>query len=617
MPILRGAGFPILYPAALTLALWGLGGAFLRLTRTDGGKAAPFLSFTAGLDLAALFVLLGMTLFPGPASPRTLAVLLLLIGLPCCFFARKPAPASFFRRKNLPLLLPGAILLAYAGFTFTYPGGWDECVYQFAVPRRWAESGSLAVLGDIPYSGFPALPQLLYVPLYAASGVLGIRLFTFFCQCILAAGTIPLFRGRRVEAAFLLSAFLLAPVVVSGFCHSYAELFLSLNLLAGLRCPVSSDDRRTDCLAGLFAGAMAAVKLSGCLPAACLLLFRLLRPPRGSRVRRVIPFLIAGALFAGIFYLRPLAETGNPFHPYLAGLFSSGHKTMSDFHHQLGRDRFGYDNALLGFARSFADLARPNSSKAFDGSFGLPFLLWFAVLALLLLRLLRHPRSRKWLPLLFLPPTLFYVGWYLSSPQTRFLVPGVFLALPSCLFFLRLLSRSRRKRLRVFLFLLLACAAVSIPVKTFVYLGKNWKQAFTGSDQGQLDLLFGRTGDDYLPACAMLRDRTEGTLLLLFEQRSLYMPSNARIGTPLFQDRFLTGGLRADDLYDEFLRSDVRTVYFRLPIDDPDLLPVVFQLFPQVGNSLFELAEQKKLTFLGRVGASEAFLFAVNKTDGR
>lgn len=610
MPIIRGAGFSILYPAALIPALWAMGAALFRINRADDGRDNTFLSFTAGLDLAALFVLLGMTLFPGERTPGILAVLLLCIGLICCFFAHKPDFSALFCRKNLVFLLPASILLAYLGFTFTYPGGWDECVYQFAVPRRWAESGSLSVLDDIPYSGFPALPQILYVPLYSAGGVMGIRLFTFFVQCILAAGTIPLFRGRRAEGAFLLASFLLAPLVVSGFCHSYAELFISLNLLAGIRIGLAEKpNRRSFILSGLFAGAMAAVKLSGILPAACLLLWRLLRMPRGNRIRRAFLFLPAAAFFAGMFYARPLAETGNPCHPYLAGLFGSEHEAVSEYHHRLGRDRYGYDNVLTGFPRSFSELSRPGGSKPFDGSFGLPFLLWLAVSAVLLLRLLRRPRSRKWIPPLFFPPMLFYAGWYLSSPQARFLIPGAVLAVPVCLFALRTMPRRWRFG---FLGLLLLCALISVPVKTMRYLGRNWKQAAAGDAQGQLDLLFGRTGDDYLPACAMLRDRREGVLLLLFEERTLYMPSNARVGTPLFQDRYLTGDLIADWLYDEFLEKGVRTVYLRMPINNPDLLEDMLALYPKVRSAMEELLVRKKLVFLGRVGAEDAFIFSVN-----
>ena len=55
MPIVRGAGFPILYPLALIPALWAMGGAFFRIDRADDGRDNAFLSFTAGLDLAALF----------------------------------------------------------------------------------------------------------------------------------------------------------------------------------------------------------------------------------------------------------------------------------------------------------------------------------------------------------------------------------------------------------------------------------------------------------------------------------------------------------------------------------------------------------------------------------
>lgn len=615
MPILRGAGFSILYPAALIPALWAIGGAFFRINRSDDGRDNAFLSFTAGLDLAALFVLVAMTLFPGVRTPGILAVLLLCAGVICGFFARRPGLSALFRRKNLVFLLPASILLAYLGFTFTYPGGWDECVYQFAVPRRWAESGSLSVLDDIPYSGFPALPQIFYVPLYAAGGVMGIRLFTFFVQCILIAGTIPLFRGRRTEGAFLLAAFLLAPVVVTGFCHSYAELFLSLNLLAGIRMGLTEKgNRRGFILSGLFAGAMAAVKLSGILPAVCLLLWRLLRMPRGSRIRRALVFLSAGAFFAGMFYARPLAETGNPCYPYLAGLFGSEHKALSEYHHRLGRDKFGYDNALTGFPRSFSDLSRPDSSNPFDGTFGIPFLLWLAASAALLLRLLRHPRSRKWIPPLFFPPLLFYAGWYLSSPQARFLIPGAILAIPVALFFLRTIPRPCRFG---FLSLLLICALVSVPLKTMRYLGRNWKQAAVGDAQGQLDLLFGRTGDDYLPACAMLRDSNKGVLLLLFEERTLYMPSNARVGTPLFQDRYLADDLSADQLYEMFLEAGVRTVYLRKPVYNPDLLEDMLALYPPTLRAMEELLLRKKLVFLGRVGNEEAFIFSVNPGHGQ
>ena len=115
----------------------------------------------------------------------------------------------------------------------------------------------------------------------------------------------------------------------------------------------------------------------------------------------------------------------------------------------------------------------------------------------------------------------------------------------------------------------------------------------------------------------MLRDRREGVLLLLFEERTLYMPSNARVGTPLFQDRYLACGLSADQIYEDFLEAGVRTVYLRMPINNPDLLEDMLALYPKVRNAMGELLARKKLVYLGRVGSEEAFLFSVNARKKR
>ena len=142
------------------------------------------------------------------------------------------------------------------------PYGWDEQVYQTALLMR---DPGLPVRLDNPYSAYPLLPQFflgwcnggLYLPRLAVWGItllLGGKLWSHLAER----------PERRFEAAVLTLIVMLAPVSLVLQRSFYAESFVALFALAGwLVLEKTAADRRGFMLAGVFAGACAAVKLTG------------------------------------------------------------------------------------------------------------------------------------------------------------------------------------------------------------------------------------------------------------------------------------------------------------------------------------------------------------------
>src|SRR5262249_14092699 len=57
-----------------------------------------------------------------------------------------------------------------------------------------------------------------------------------------------------------------------------------------------------------------------------------------------------------------------------------------------------------------------------------------------------------------------------------------------------------------------------------------------------LSVVYSASGDEYLRACAVIREKTPASakILLLYEQRGLYISRDYRIGTPYFQASLFT-----------------------------------------------------------------------------
>ncbi len=565
------------------LRVCGLGRGLMR------GLTLWMVSLAAGFAVCAFFCAAVLMSLGTGRLPCAICPFPVLAGIGCLIRFRKEVFPSFSVRDRMPfavliVLIP---LLFLSIGAFQYPASWDECVYQLAVPQRWLADGRVLLYRDLPYSGFPMLPQFLYVPMMKFGGLAAVKFLLYGgAACFFASLTLLAYGGVQrnlIGACVFAGSFLIAPLTVHVLISGYAEPLMGSLLAAGLLladAALKAPGKRSDspgfaAACGILAGAMAAVKLTGGFAGAALLLYVLLRK-RSGHVRFTLFFALAGALFALLFYQRPWIATGNPCYPYLAGIFGAPEAMTSEYHHLLGTEKFA-GRSVVTLILLLPGLTFPALSRMFDGVYGLQTLLWAFLVLIALWR-----RPKRIYPAL-LPLAFLFVTWMLSSPQARFLIPA--------LAFLALIMRNtfpifRGRAGRVVLWTAVAFSVFSFPPPVISSYGANLRATASGGD-GRRDVLYGRTGDSMLPAVDILRNRlAKGEkCLLILEERTLYFPRGCEIGTPFFQDKYFPGGRipDADGLLKLLDDGGFTCLYARPPERNPDYLPQAVSLW---GNSL-------------------------------
>ena len=590
------------------LRVCGLGHGLMR------GLTRRLVSLAAGFAVCAFFCAAVLMSLGTGTIPCAICLFPVLAGFGCLIRFRKEIFPSFSVKNRMPfaLLIVLVPLLFLSIGAFQYPASWDECVYQLAVPQRWLADGRVLLYRDLPYSGFPMLPQFLYVPMMRFAGLAAVKFLLFGAAACFFASLADLacggIRRNLTGACVFAGSFLIAPMTVHVMISGYVEPLMGSLLAAGLLladAALKAPGKRADApgfavACGILAGAAASFKLTGGFAGAALLLYVLLRK-RAGHVRFALLAAIAGALFALLFYQRPWIATGNPCYPYLGGIFGSPEAMTSEFHHQLGKAKFaGF--SVVTLILLLPGLTFPALSRMFDGVYGLQMLLWaFLVLA----ALWRRPKR---ICAALLPLVFFFGIWMLSSPQARFLIP----ALP----FLALIVRDafpvfRGRAGRIVLWAAVAFSVFSFPPSVYSSYGANLRATFSGGD-GRRDLLYGRTGDSMLPAVDILRDRLAngGKCLLVMEERTLYFPRGCEIGTPFFQDKYFPGGKIPDakgllKLLDD---GGFTCLYVRPPDRNPDYLPQAANLWVNdMAASLDALAKRGALKREPMPGGAELY----------
>ena len=587
---LAGGFFPAMFVAvAFAAAFAGTGYGFLRLCGLGRdvlrGPVLWPVSLAAGFAVCAFYCAAVLMSLGTGVLPCVLCLFPVLAGAGCLIRFRGEVFSPFSARGRMPfeLLIVLVPLIVFSINAFQYPASWDECVYQFAVPKRWLADGHVPVYRDLPYSGFPMLPQFLYVPMMRFGGMTAVKFLIFggtacfFASLVfLACGDI---RRNLIGACIFSASFLIAPLTAHMLVSGYAEPLMGALLAAGLlladavlKAPGKRSASPGFAVAcGILAGAMASIKLTGGFAGASLLLYVLLRKRRFD-FRFILVFASVGALFALLFYQRPWTATGNPCYPYFGWLFGAPDFMTSQFHHLLGTAKFA-PFSVVSLILILPGLTFPSLEGLFDGVFGLQLLLW---LGLLLAVLWRRPKRAcaALLPFLFLVFT-----WFATSRQARFLLPALaFFALAVRDAFPLVRGRAGR----IFLWTAVVFSLFSFPPKHCRPYLNNLAPTFSGGD-GRRDILYGRTGDSMLPAVDILRDRLAdgGRCLMVMEERTLYFPRGCEIGTPFFQDKYFPGGAIPDS--DGMLKllddGGFVCVYVRLPDRNPDYLPQVAELW--------------------------------------
>ena len=396
------------------------------------------------------------------------------------------------------------------------------------------------------------------------------------------------------------------------------------------------DEPWTWLLIGVFSGFALAVKLTGVIIPVVLGLLLIVRVRRGRSkdgmrrwLRSALAFTAAVLVIAAAFTWRAALATGDPVYPYFADLFTDRASALatSEYHHDAGRLHFGEKLAgpwqtLRYYAATPALLTLgPVVETNYDGYFGLQCLIHIGLIGTVLVARRRQPAAERdplfWVYLGF--ALLFYTFWFFTAQQSRFLLPGLFCAvLASSCAGPMLAGRPGNVLLAALLILTLA----SVPPRLYEQVVFGWQNLATGRFT-RYEYLNAALKDDYLQACLAIRERTptNARILLIYEQRSLYVPRSCEIGTPFFQERFFTppDAITSDeDLLKELTRSGITHVLIAYHPHDPDQMPKYMELGKTFQDRLGRLSLSHRLkTLWPNVSQVKTVNYALYEVDSR
>lgn len=538
------------------------------------------------------------------------------------------------KKQVLPLLLIMLPLCLYGASAFCPASAWDELVYQIALPLRWKGSfgggggGGWETLfyPDLPYSAFPSLAQLICLPLLEYSGAVGMKLFAYCVVLFLTVGIYSLLRlrcSRMTASVFcfcLLSSPIFGELLMKDF---YVEPLIALHFVAALALlkgcrrggggggqePGGATGRKA-VAAGWICGGMAALKLTALPLVFCIglsgALMRMFatgkkrdeeRIPEGGKRRKtslefLIPFTLVALAYSSCFYLRGWLETGNPFYPYFCAWFpgTEAVRACSEFHHAISTGKYGLASPLLSLAAAAFFVSLRAFRGIYDGCYGLQFLLLLLCWCVFLLSSLRKLRKERGrgpsgsggvrgvIPgghLADLCLIVLYVSWCFSSQQARFLLPSAVLLLlalskhfaPSCggKFW-------RRGGKAVLLGLLLCLSLASFTPGTARHYLLCWKYVLDERLR-PVDYVLSALNPGYVDLMDALWEDPGKKTLLLFEERTLYLPPACRVGTPFFQPEVFTPPESAGSVAETLEKKGYERMVFRAPENCPDMMP--------------------------------------------
>lgn len=562
-----------------------------------------YVLFTLGMDVFALvcaFVFYTRT----EILLNSIFIAAIILALPGIYFS---GYAVFNSSKHLSWRLAPSLMIVFLivfpllfclGSALCPPVAWDELVYQFAVPVRWANDNAAPVYQDIPYSAFPSLPQFIYAVIFEfTGGTIALKLFNFFILSLVFAGILLYgkIRSNLTVAVIAVSALILSPVSLGAFARdSYSEVFIALNLVAALLFfrDMRGFAAKSSFIPAILAGSAAAVKLTGGAVAVVILLYPLLK----KRFSFFAVMLCFAAIFAMSFYIRPAVLCSNPAYPYFASLFSESQaeNEMSAFHHAISSDKFGSEGVASFFTTPLM-IGIPSFYRFFDGSYGFQFIL-FAALFLWLIRenIIKKQFAENTDFFLIAGVIFLYFSWYFTAQQARFLFPAAVLMIIASCRALYILTPAKRK---LALWVFLALAMLSFPTKALSHYAICWKEV--AGQIGRLDFIYSATGEGYLQSVQKLCDSPSGEkTLLVFEERTLYMPHGTVVATPFFQPRIFTppDALTARKVIEEMDKAGASRMLMRTPENCPDMLPAYLERAAALANAVGECVRSGLLT---------------------
>ncbi len=599
------------------LSSWGLGelllAHILKLSWRDR-VFGPLVSTVAGMNILGLagFILGGFgVLTPGGSVSLLTVSGIFSFGL-LLFHLRQnihPLLSAVRRKENMFFLIVMSVFFVFFLGNYLCPPagvGLDEQTYHLPIPMRWLRDGFFHVYADIPYSGYPSLPEFLMAIVMGAGKSSAPRVLVLCVHMLNLSLFYFLLRryGGAAMSAILVAALFLAGSHMNFMYEVYVECFIVAGLLAGLAVLFHADRERLPCLVtaficGLFGASAAAVKLTA-FPVSAVLFFAVAATGGRRNIWRVIGGTsIAYMIFALPFYLRTWALTGNPLWPYYGWIFSRNESVIETsrlFH-------------MMGDANSFGQGGLPEAlmspfllcwnDVAFDGDWGLQFGLLLVLGAVCAYYLIAAKESS---PLKYIGIGGFvfsYIFWMFTSRQARFLEPAIILLILSAAY---ALQRMRNDIRLLLLVLIAALSLMSSPWNWVRHYITSWRIVL--NEIPSYNFLAVRLGGARCEAYSKLASvaAPSDKVMILYDRKILHCPVNCFIATPFYQASFFTpppekGTDRAiqDEILSTMQSSGAKYVMVGSWLGGIDKNPAVFERTEKFRNALSVLLTNGKL----------------------
>jgi hypothetical protein len=410
-----------LLAAAALAASWTLAGyrllpARLRTEEEPLLVWSTALAIGAGVTSVLLTILAALHLFARPGIILVTAVVA-IVALAGAREVARARPRLFVGRverwpERLALLALGGVLLLTLLSTLAPPSSMDATVYHLQVPRAFLRARFWSPLDD------PRSYQPLYVEMLFGQGLaLGGSVVAALMHWILGAAAIASAGawGRRLGGRATWAAVVFGGTALYVWEAPAAFIDLGLALWTSLAFFWATRTERGSApavLAGICAGLAAGSKFTGLIAAtlAGLAALAVCAPDWKRGLGRLVT---VGGIALGVaapWYLRNLAFTGDPIYPLAAALFGlPAAPTLSGLTYGIGQD-------LLHLLSSPFDLLA--RGDAFDQGWAAgPVYLALGPIGALVTRMRR-------LALVLVGSVAgWWLIWFYSSPQTRFLLP--------------------------------------------------------------------------------------------------------------------------------------------------------------------------------------------------
>ncbi len=539
------AWFDLIRAAAWSLLLWTSGIALWRWLEPRTHARLPWgAAFALGAALAVPILYLAAAV--GYLSPVAWAYGIL--GCATLIFGIKqrgmPRLAVTPRQWKWPEIVLAGLSFTGWAIAFTLCAkpilSYDILSYHLPIAHALRDPGGWSYLSGNYYSRLPLAAFTLYGPaLSDRASTLddpGVRVFLWFAMIAgsLISGRIAGHLGARRPGRWLATLlYSWHPMVWGGLINAHSDLLTALFALASVERLLVASGRSRDrklwgIAAGFLAGTAVAVKFSAvgifAVPfviGGVWLAFCKYPAPSGNRAFKFAIILSCGILVGfGLWGVRSTVVGGNPLHPFVGvapGWSAEQSQFLVEQHHPQGVFSGGYWSSFFGKIDVFDYSLRLTPSNEETGEAGL----LFPVILLLWAGALVYRQSRKRSIWLLGVCGLGYAAWHLVGlAPARFVLPVValgWIVAAAWTFPRRGATPIHRCGAGVALFAL----AMTILTRWvgFYDLGfhaEDWKR----DHQIPEELLLAAHG---LPP--------EGRILLLFENRGRWFPSNQESAT--------------------------------------------------------------------------------------